>query len=179
MDDVCLNRWLCSCNVELCCIKLVLLRTCTHCGNGPRRQWHNLPMRWLSSAGGRSLISTHAWNWNHYTSILLFMFVNRMSRAHFQTVCSQGFSRLLSLSFAFFIIMDVMGSCAVTLSWRLSTLIFESVQHHTQLRFENDALLFCFSKEKCHFPQTGYEIWVYSKAAFCFLVNSWSVKGAS
>lgn len=170
MDDVCLNRWLCSCNVEVCCIKSVLLRTRTHCGNGPRRQWHNLPMRWLSSAGGRSLISTHAWNWNHYTSILLFMFVNRMSRAHFQPVCSQGFSRLCSLSFAFFIIMDVMGSCTVTLSWRLSMLIFESAQHHKKdLRMTSYSFLF---------PKRR-QIWNLGKTAFCFLVNSWSLKGAN
>ncbi len=89
----------------------------------------NLPMRWLSSAGGRSLVSTHAWNWNHYTSILLFMFVNRMRRAHFQAVCSQGFSRLRCVSFACFIIMDVMGSCVVKLSsrWRWC-----SAQHNAQ-----------------------------------------------
>lgn len=146
MDDMCLNRGLCSCNVEVCCIKSVLLRTRTHCGNGPRRQWHNLPMRWLSSAGGRSLISTHAWNWNHYTSILLFMFVNRMSRAHFQPVCSQGFSRLCSLSFAFFfiiIIMNVMSSFAVTLSWRLSMLILRvSTTSYTNVIWEWHSILF-------------------------------------
>ncbi len=104
----------------------------------------NLPMRWLSSAGGRSLVSTHAWNWNHYTSILLFMFVNRMSRAHFQGVCSQGFSRLCSLSFACFIIMDVMGS---------SRRCRGSAQHNAQNQMWDwrSALLFC---QRNDFPQT-------------------------
>lgn len=73
---------------------------------------------------------------------MLFMFVNRMRRAHFQAVCCQSFSRLRCLSFACFIIMDVMASCVVTLSSRRCRC---SAQHNAQNKIWDwcSALLFC------------------------------------